>query len=325
MMRIFPLVLLLFSTQIFYGQADDISQQEVERILGFLASDSLKGRGNETMDLRKAAYFIENEFRNDSLDFFQGYNSYLQPFSLYKFSKKEKQKDSLNGFLSPKILFNVIGVLPGNKLPDEAIVFSAHYDHLGTAGSGRDIIFNGANDDASGTTALLMLAHYFSKKKDNARTLIFCAFAGEELGLLGSQAFVENINCKTIVAAVNIEMIGVTNVSGKNAFFITGADFSDFNKIVKKNLKGTGYRVVAEPDERKELFKRSDNYSFARLGVPAHTVMCSDDEEPCYHKVCDEMKRIDVPNMVGITKAIAIATLSLVNGTDTPGRIKGIY
>jgi hypothetical protein len=324
-MKIYLLVLLLFPAETFYAQADDTSQQEAERILDFLASDSLKGRGNETMDLRKAAYFIENEFRNDSLHFFPGLNSYLQPFSLYKPGKKEKQKDSLGNFLSPKILFNVIGVLPGDKLPGEAIVFSAHYDHLGTAGSGRDVVFNGANDNASGTTALLLLAHYFAKRKDNARTLIFCAFAGEELGLIGSQVFVESVNCKSIIAAVNIEMVGVTNVSGKNAFFITGASVSDFSKIVKKNLKGSGYRIVPEPDEKKELFKRSDNYSFARLGVPAHSIMCSDDDDPCYHKVCDEMKRIDVPNMVGVTKAIAIGMFSLVNGTDTPRRIRGLY
>lgn len=314
--------LLLFLTQIFYGQANDsFSISEATRIISFLASDSLKGRANETKELQQAAYFIANEFAKDSLAYFPGFHSYFQPFSYSTISEKEMQKDSNAHFISPKVLLNVIAVLPGNKSPNEAIVFSAHYDHIGVAHFGKDTIFNGANDDASGTTALLMLAHYYAQAKNNARTLIFCAFSGEELGLIGSNVFVDHVDLKNVIAVINIEMIGNTNASLKKSFFITGERFSNLSRIVRRNLKGTGYRLVSEPDEKKALFKRSDNYSFAQLGIPAHTFMCSDDDEPCYHSVCDEVKRIDIPNMVNVIKAISLATRSLVEGKDKPGKL----
>lgn len=312
----------LFSNRIFYGQTgDSISIGEAARIINFLASDSLKGRANETKELQQAAYFIAGEFAKDSLAYFPGFHSYLQPYSLSPLSDDQKVKDSNGHFRSNKILLNVVAVLPGHESPNEAIVFSAHYDHIGVMHFGKDTIFNGANDDASGTTALLMLAHYYTQAKNNARTLIFCAFSGEELGLIGSNVFVNTVSLKNVIAGINIEMIGNTNASLKNSFFITGERLSNLSRIARRNLKGTEYRVVSEPDEKKELFKRSDNYSFAQLGIPAHTFMCSDDDELCYHKVCDEVKRIDLPNMVNVIKAIVLATRSLVEGKDKPGKL----
>jgi hypothetical protein len=314
--------LVLFSTRVCLAQAEEtLSPKEVQRILGFLASDELKGRGNETKELQQTAYFIENEFNKDSLVFFPGFNSYLLPFSLKTLTEEEQRTDSNGRFLSPRVMYNVVGVLPGKTLPNEAVIFSAHYDHVGTQGRERDTIFNGANDDASGTTALIMLANYFAHKKNNARTLIFCAFAGEELGLIGSKVFAKTAHLKNIVAGVNIEMIGRTNAAGRRAFFVTGASYSNLADIFKKNLKGQKFRIVREPDYRKELFMRSDNYSLAQLGIPAHTIMSSDDDDPCYHRPCDEFKRIDVENMAAVIKAIVVATQSIVDGKDTPEKI----
>lgn len=315
-------LLFFFPSQIFYGQVNDsFSIREATRIISFLASDSLKGRANETKELQRAAYFIAGEFAKDSLRYFPGLQSYLQPYSLSTLPETEKQKDSNGHFISPKIQLNVVAVLPGNQLPNETIIFSAHYDHIGVARSGKDTVFNGANDDASGTTALLMLAHYYAQRKSNARTLIFCAFSGEELGLLGSNVFANTIDLKNVIAGINIEMIGNTNAAHKNSFFITGERRSNLGKIARKNLKGTSYRVVSEPDEQKDLFRRSDNYSFAQLGISAHTFMCSDDDEPCYHKTCDEVERLDIPNMVNVIRAISIAIRSLVDGKDKPGKL----
>ena len=138
----------------------------------------------------------------------------------------------------------MIGVLEGRSKPGEAIIFSAHYDHVGIQ---KGAIHNGANDNASGTTALLLLADYFAKRNDNERTLIFCAFAGEELGLFGSSAFVPHINTDSVIAVINIEMIGVSSV-GRNAFFITGAEHSNMGmNYCKKQLKGKA-RIRREPD-----------------------------------------------------------------------------
>jgi Peptidase family M28 len=212
------------------------------------------------------------------------------------------------------VLYNVVGILPGISKENEAIIFSAHYDHIG---SGSEI-YNGANDDASGTTAVLELARYFSMKNDNQRTIIFCLFAGEELGLLGSQAFVANINPQNIKTDINIEMIGINDRAGKNGFFITGSEHSSLKRILQKNLKGEKVQIASQWSDPKMLFQRSDNYTFYQKGIPAHSIMCSDDTDPCYHKACDDCKRIDFTNMTRIIKAIAKSCRTLISAEDTP-------
>lgn len=216
------------------------------------------------------------------------------------------------------IAYNVVGLLPGRSRANEVIILSAHYDHMGRSG-GR--IMNGANDDASGTTGVLALANYFAQRNDNERTLMFCAFAGEELGLKGSKDFVRYVDPDKIKAVINIEMIGVSQY-GKKRVFVIGEGYSSLHTILKKNLDSCGLQIMKEPGLTRELFKRSDNYSFAVKGVPAHTIMSSDDNERCYHRPCDETDRIDVSNMTDIIRAIASATSTLISGAETPTRIK---
>jgi hypothetical protein len=228
---------------------------------------------------------------------------------------------SLAGFPSQYLMteYNVVGLLPGRSKPEEVIIFSAHYDHEGVYGAKGDSILNGANDNASGTTALLLLADYFSKRKDNERTIMFCAFAAEELGLLGSKDFVEYIEPRKIIAGINIEMIGVPQY-GKNKITIIGDKYSDLPRLLSKGFKNRGIVITREPPLDKQLFQRSDNYYFALKGIPFHTIMSSDDDDACYHQPCDEVKRIDVANMTRIIKAIATAARPLINGEATPRR-----
>jgi hypothetical protein len=230
----------------------------------------------------------------------------------------EKKPDSLLLSAMPGYYqhtgYNVVGLLPGKTKAGEVVVFSAHYDHVGTvAGNAKDSIMNGANDDASGTTAVLALAEYFAMRGDNERTLMFCAFAGEELGLVGSRNFMQYINAEKIIANINIEMIGVPQF-GKGSVFITGSHESHLPQILFKGLKTAGLKMRAEPEPEKMLFRRSDNYSFALLGVPAHTIMSSDDDDACYHRVCDEVQRINLPHMTRVIRGIAIAAEELING-----------
>lgn len=221
------------------------------------------------------------------------------------------------------VLYNIVGLIPGKSLPDEFIIFSAHYDHIDHGLNGEfNGIYNGANDNASGTTAVLALAKYFAMRNDNERTLLFCLFAGEELGLLGSKSFVEMIKPDHVKAMINIEMIGMTNATGKNTFMTTGSYYSNLTEILRSNLKGEIVKVIDHRSDPNYLFQRSDNYPFAMKGVPAHSIMCSDDKEPCYHKPCDDVKRIDMENMTRIIQAIAQSCVSIINGKDTPTRIK---
>jgi Zn-dependent M28 family amino/carboxypeptidase len=219
---------------------------------------------------------------------------------------------------------NVVGMLKGRTKPDEVVVFSGHYDHLGIQKLkiDGDSIANGADDDASGTTAMIELARYFKKINNNSRTLIFVAFTAEEIGGFGSKYFSQQLDASKIVAMFNIEMVGKLAKWGPKSVFITGYDKSDLGAIIQKNLKGSPYQLYPDPYPEQDLFYRSDNATLARLGVPAHTI--STDQIPTdslYHTVNDEFESLDIKNMTDVIKIIAIGSKSIVDGTDTPSRI----
>lgn len=218
---------------------------------------------------------------------------------------------------------NVAGMIKGTGKPDEFVIFSGHYDHLGILPpEAGDSIANGADDDASGTTAVIMLAKYFAKKPP-VRSVIFVAFTAEESGGYGSRYFSEHQDPDKVVAMFNIEMIGKESKFGKNSAFITGFERSDFGPILQRNLKGSSFSFHPDPYPEQGLFYRSDNATLARQGVPAHTISTTQiDKDQFYHTVKDELATLDVKNITDIIKAIAISAGTIVNGTDTPTRIE---
>jgi hypothetical protein len=223
-------------------------------------------------------------------------------------------------------LMNVVGMLPGKSKKEEYVIFSAHYDHIGVNAAravNGDSIFNGANDDAAGTTAVIMLAKYFKALANNERTIIFAAFTAEEVGGFGSQYFSRQFDPLKVMAMFNIEMIGTQSKWGKNSAYITGYDKTDMGAIMQKNLEGTGFTFHPDPYTDQNLFYRSDNATLARLGVPAHTISTAKmDGEPHYHKVSDHIETLDMENMAKIISSIALASRTIVAGKDTPGRVK---
>ncbi len=220
-------------------------------------------------------------------------------------------------------LANVIGLLPGKSKPNEYVLFSGHYDHLGIGKAvNNDSIYNGANDDAAGTTAMMMLAKYFKAKNDNERTLVFVAFTAEEVGGFGAQYCSRQFNPDQVMAMFNIEMIGTESKWGKNSAYITGYEKTDMGKILQSNLEGTGFNFYPDPYTDQNLFYRSDNATLARLGVPAHTISTSKmDSEPNYHKASDEIGTLDMENMAMIIKAIALSSKGIISGKETPSRV----
>jgi len=218
---------------------------------------------------------------------------------------------------------NVVGILPGRSKKDEYVVFSGHYDHLGISRPvNGDSIYNGANDDAAGTTGVIMLAKYFASLKNNERTIIFAAFTAEESGGFGSQYFSRQLDPVKVAAMFNIEMIGTESKWGKNSAYITGYEKTNMGEILQKNLTGSLFKFYPDPYTDQQLFYRSDNATLARLGVPAHTISTSKmDAEPNYHKPSDEIGTLDMANMTEIIKAIAISSTSIVAGRDTPSRV----
>ena len=222
-------------------------------------------------------------------------------------------------------LANVVGILPGKSKKDEYVIFSGHYDHIGVGkpDNNGDSIYNGANDDAAGTTAVIMLAKYFKALGNNERTIVFAAFTAEEVGGYGSQYFSRQFDPAKVMAMFNIEMIGTESKWGKNSAYITGYERTDMGAIMQKNLEGTGFTFYPDPYTTQNLFYRSDNATLARLGVPAHTISTSKmDTEPNYHKVSDHIETLDMENMAMIIKSIALASRSIVAGKDSPTRVK---
>lgn len=220
-------------------------------------------------------------------------------------------------------LFNVAGVIPGKSKSKEIVVFGGHYDHMGIVKpKDGDSIMNGADDDASGTSAVIALAKYYKALNNNERTLIFVAFTAEEMGMFGSKYFSQQLNPDDVVAMFNIEMIGKDSKFGKNTAFITGYERSDLGKILQKNLEGTAFTFHPDPYTEQNLFYRSDNATLAALGVPAHTISTDQiDTDKHYHQVTDEYETLDVDNILSTIKAIAKSAVSIIKGIDTPSRI----
>lgn len=283
-----------------------IDSVKVRKHLYTLASDDMAGRKPGTEGIEKAAQYIEGEFKRIGLKTFDTLTTYRQNFM---------HKDIE--------MFNVIGVLEGKSKKDEYVIVSAHYDHIGTKKEGEgDLIYNGANDDASGVTGVLALAEYFAKKGVNERSIVFVAFTAEEMGLVGSRYFGKGIDPSKFVAGINLEMIGKEPKSGPKTAWLTGFNRSDFGKIIQKNLEGTGYKLFPDPYVRFNLFFRSDNASLARLGVPSHTFSTTQiDTDKNYHQVSDEAETLDIGIITETIKAVAKGTESIITGKDTPTRV----
>lgn len=224
--------------------------------------------------------------------------------------------------IEEKQLTNVGGMIEG-KRKNEFVVFSGHYDHIGIQKPvDGDSIANGADDDASGITAMMTLAKYYKKQGKPERSILFVAFAAEEIGGYGSRHFSELLNPDEIVAMFNIEMVGKPSKFGPNSAYVTGYERSNLGQLMQSSLSGTAFSIHPDPYPEQNLFYRSDNATLARLGVPAHTISSVQiDKDKTYHTVKDEFEQLDMAHMTSMIKAIAIGSKNVVNGKETPTRV----
>jgi hypothetical protein len=218
---------------------------------------------------------------------------------------------------------NVVGQIPGRR-SDEYVLFSAHYDHLGIQRALQgDSIANGANDNASGVSAVISLAKHFAAQGSPERTLLFVAFTAEEAGGFGSRYFSSRLDPEQIVAMFNIEMIGKPAVSGPNTAWVTGWDRSDFGSILQAAVEGTEYEFYEDPYPQLGLFYRSDNATLAALGVPAHSISTTPiDVDRNYHQVTDHVETLDIEHLTNTIGAIAAGAETIVSGAATPTRVE---
>jgi hypothetical protein len=228
---------------------------------------------------------------------------------------------------TPVTLRNVIGVLRGSDptLRDTCVLLTAHYDHLGVRPDGPgDRIYNGANDDGSGTVSVMEVARALARlPKHPRRSIVFMTFFGEEEGLIGSAYYAHHPVwplAKT-VADLNLEQVGRTDSSEgpqiSNAS-LTGFDYSDLTSYVERAGESTGIKIYKDAKGSDPYFTQSDNLSLAEAGVPAET-LCVAFEFPDYHAVGDEWQKIDYDNMAKVDRAIALA-MFLMADSEQPVR-----
>jgi putative aminopeptidase FrvX len=218
-------------------------------------------------------------------------------------------------------LRNVIGVLRGSDpaLRDTYVLLTAHYDHLGIRAEGPgDRIYNGANDDGSGTVSVMEVARALARLPVHPRrSIVFMTFFGEEEGLIGSKYYADHpvFPLAKTVADLNLEQVGRTDSTEgpqvSNAS-LTGFDYSDLTTFVQRAGERTGIKVYKNPKGSDDYFAASDNYSFAEDGVPAET-LCVAFDYPDYHAVGDESQKIDYDNMAKVDRAIALAIFQMAD------------
>ncbi|NPA09404.1 MAG: M28 family peptidase [Chlorobi bacterium] len=277
------LTYLTFSLFSIFSFAQEVSTERVQTVLSTLASDEMKGREIGTAENDNAANYIAKLFKENNLEYCTG-NSYLVPFD-YK----------------GKTAYNVCGVKKGKT--EKLLGFSGHFDHIGTSNNPQDNIYNGADDDASGITTLVGIADYFKNKKPEF-SLVFMAFNGEEKGMLGSRAISKDENLNPIydkmTALFNFEMVATESAFGKNALFMTGDEFSDLDELFNKNA-ANGLKINPDPYASEQLFYRSDNVSFVKKKIIAHSFSTVDMTKAThYHHENDDIHVVDFNNLTTI-------------------------
>lgn len=216
--------------------------------------------------------------------------------------------------------WNAVGKLTGSDrtLASEVIVLSSHLDHIGVNPSapGDDKIFNGADDDASGSVAVLELARAIASGKRPKRTIYFVCFGSEESGGHGSRGFLRDLPFprEKFIANLQFEMIGRPDRKVKpNELWLTGYERSNLGA----ELARRGAFLVADPHPEENFFQRSDNYGFAVEGIVAHTVS-SFGLHPDYHQAGDEVRTIDFAHMTNAISSMIKPIQSLANSTFRP-------
>ncbi len=220
------------------------------------------------------------------------------------------------------VVRNVAAVLTGSdaELSKQAVIFSAHLDHLGSGGTGEDPVFNGADDDASGVTAVLTLADAFGSLEPRPkRSLLFVTFWGEERGMLGSKEFVAASPwpLDQCVADINIEMIGRPEEGALNKCWMTGWGESDLGTLIATGSRRVGVENFEHPTLSARLYRSSDNISFVSKGVVAHSFSAGSLHKD-YHQPSDEWQKLNLPHMTQIIRGLYAGTLPIAQGEWTP-------
>jgi hypothetical protein len=298
--------------------------REVRADMAFLADDELHGRGSATRDEHIAALFAASQFAALGLSPGGDAGTFLQKVALPSPLPPPVQQRLSHFENTPrKQTWNAIAILRGSDPADEVVLLTAHLDHLGIgpANAAGDTIYNGADDDASGTTAVLTLARVLAAGPRPRRTIVFALFGSEEIGGFGNAGFLQHppVPLASIVANLEFEMIGrrdpavAAGAFGPDALWLAGFDRSNLGAELAKH----GAHLVPDPHPAENFFQRSDNIALARQGIIAHTVS-SFGLHKDYHQPSDSLATIDFNHLTGAISSILDPIRWLANTTWRP-------
>ncbi|MGH7551098.1 MAG: M28 family metallopeptidase [Gemmatimonadota bacterium] len=297
-----------------------ITAEDMLDRIAFLASDEMGGRATPSPGLEMAAEYLAEEFRALGLDPGGDDGTFLQRYPL-----PVQVSDSASGTTTVRTAHppNVVAILPGRDpiLRDSYVVFSAHMDHvgMGTPDASGDSIYNGADDDASGTAALVEVAEAFAALPEPpGRSLVFLAVSGEEKGLLGSHWFSEHppMPISSIVANLNVDMIGR---NAPDSIVVIGQEYSSLGPLVREvaiRRDGLGLTVIADPWPEQRFFFRSDHFNFARKEIPALFFFAGTHED--YHRPSDEVEKIDPDKASRVARLVFHTALAIAEAAEPP-------
>ncbi|PZR23061.1 MAG: peptidase M28 [Flavobacterium psychrophilum] len=277
-----------------------VEEKSVAATLKFLTSDDLKGREPGTPEMEMAARYLEDVLQKN------GIKPYFMTY-----------RDTLSNMNVPA--YNIVGMLEGTdpKLKKEFVVIGAHYDHIGLAETAvnGDNIYNGADDNATGTTTVAELVNYFGKAKTNKRSILFCFFSGEEKGLLGSKHLAAKLKQQNfpIYTMLNFEMTGVA-LGGDLLAYLTGYGRSN---MADKLNEYAGKKIIGSNafEMQYQLFRASDNYPFwQEFNIPAHTLSTTEMTTfKFYHQLGDEFEQMDTKHMTDFIQQMIPVVEKTVN------------
>lgn len=260
------------------------------------------------------------------------------PDSRFLFASSKSMKFSIAQEKESTTARNVVAIVPGSddKLKDEFVAFGAHIDHVGMRASGEgDRIFNGADDDGSGTVSILEIAHAFLTGQRPKRSCLFVWHCGEEKGLWGSEFFTDHptVDLSKIVTQLNIDMIGRSKpegdtnpankvLTGPNEIYVVGSTkmSSDLQKVSesvnKAFLKFAFNYKYDDPKDTERIFYRSDHYNYARKGIPIAFYFDGVHED--YHRPSDEVGKIDFQKMSKVAQTVMATGWTIANASKRP-------
>lgn len=283
--------------------------ESVSKTLSYLASDELEGRDTGSEGIEKASIFLENLLKENNI------KPYFKTY-----------RDTLSNY--DRTSYNIVGYIEGSdpKLKNEFVIIGAHYDHIGKINAvNGDNIGNGANDNASGTTAVTEVVKYFAQAKNNKRSLLFVFFSAEEKGLLGSKHLAQKLKKQNLdlYFMFNFEMIGVPMVRKDMLLYLTGFGKTNMAQTMNEyaNEKLIGY-IPAETQY--QLFRASDNYPFfTEFEVPAQTVSTFDFENfEFYHQPDDEFELMNPTHMANVVNKMIPVLEKMINAPTKEIQIK---